>query len=164
MRAVLTSSGLIVSIMLIIFIHLTVISDNVIENETSNSLDSAMDYAYDKMMDNYEDINFVEYYKSSCYVWFDNDGYIEYISKDNNYNGTSGIYYETGEEVLTDDLMKRFCAVLQSRIKSSNSKITTQLIYRDFDTGTMQIRVIEEYTTPAHVTKSCYFEKTYSLI
>lgn len=164
MKLIMTSGGLIVSIMLIIFIHLTVVSDNIIEHETSSSLNSSMDYAYDKMMDDYEDISFVEYYKSPCFVWFDSDGFIKHISKDNTYNNATGTYYEKGEDVLTDDLMKKFCEILQSRIKSENSELIVQLVYRDFDTGTMQIRVIEKYTTPAHVTKSCFFEKTYSLI
>lgn len=88
------------------FIHLTVVSDNIIEHETNSSLNSSMDYAYDKMMDDYEDISFVEYYKSPCFVWFDSDGFIEHISKDNTYNNATGTYYEKGEDVLTDDLMK----------------------------------------------------------
>ena len=109
MKLIMTSGGLIVSIMLIIFIHLTVVSDNIIEHETNSSLNSSMDYAYDKMMDDYEDISFVEYYKSPCFVWFDSDGFIEHISKDNTYNNATGTYYEKGEDVLTDDLMKKFC-------------------------------------------------------
>ena len=35
MKLIMTSGGLIVSIMLIIFIHLTVVSDNIIEHETA---------------------------------------------------------------------------------------------------------------------------------
>ena len=63
MRPIITISGICVSIMLLIMIHCTIIGDNMRKNEVETSLNSSMDYAFDKMMDYYADKNFINYYE-----------------------------------------------------------------------------------------------------
>ena len=75
MRLFITASNLMVSIMIIIFIHTSLIGQTIRNNEINASLNSSMDYAYDKMMDYYEDPSFINnyIYNSSTGRWEIND-------------------------------------------------------------------------------------------
>ena len=59
MRLFITTSNLMVSIMIIIFIHTSLIGQTIRNNEITSSLNSSMDYAHDKLMDYYEDTSFI---------------------------------------------------------------------------------------------------------
>lgn len=61
MRGVITCSGAIVAIALIIMIHATITGNNIREDEVNQSLDSAMDFAFDRMGDIYADTDFTTY-------------------------------------------------------------------------------------------------------
>ena len=61
MRGVITCSGVIVAIALIIMIHATITGNNIREDEVNQSLDSAMDFAFDRMGDIYADTDFTTY-------------------------------------------------------------------------------------------------------
>ena len=63
MRGVITCSGVIVAIALIIMIHATITGNNIREDEVNQSLDSAMDFAFDRMGDIYADTEFTTYYE-----------------------------------------------------------------------------------------------------
>ena len=53
MRTIITGSGLIISLTLIILIHCSIIDLNLRHIEVSRSLDNAMDYSFDKLQDIY---------------------------------------------------------------------------------------------------------------
>ena len=60
MRGVITCSGVIVAIALIIMIHATITGNNIRGDEVNQSLDSAMDFAFDRMGDIYADTDFTK--------------------------------------------------------------------------------------------------------
>lgn len=60
MRAAITGSTLMVSVLLIILIHCTIIGNNARESEISSGLNNSMDYAYDKMLDMYSEEDFAQ--------------------------------------------------------------------------------------------------------
>lgn len=55
MRGVITCSGIIVVIALIVMIHASITGNNIRRDEVNRSLDSAMDFAFDRMGDVYAD-------------------------------------------------------------------------------------------------------------
>lgn len=64
MRGIVTCSGFIVAIAIIIITHAVITGDNIRRREVNQSLDSAMDYAFDRMGDVYADINYASYPES----------------------------------------------------------------------------------------------------
>lgn len=64
MRGIVTCSGLIMSMAMIIMIHCVITGNNIRRTEVNHGLDTAMDYAYDSMRDVYADINFTQYDES----------------------------------------------------------------------------------------------------
>lgn len=61
MRAVITGNSFLVVLALIVLIQTTIIGNNLRQEEVSQSLDSAMDYAFDEISDIYASIDFAEY-------------------------------------------------------------------------------------------------------
>ena len=61
MRGVITCSGIIVVIALIVMIHASITGNNIRRDEVNRSLDSAMDFAFDRMGDVYADKYFTTY-------------------------------------------------------------------------------------------------------
>lgn len=61
MRGVITCSGIIVVIALIVIIHASITGNNIRRDEVNRSLDSAMDFAFDRMGDVYADKYFTTY-------------------------------------------------------------------------------------------------------
>ena len=61
MRGVITCSGIIVVIALIDMIHASITGNNIRRDEVNRSLDSAMDFAFDRMGDVYADKYFTTY-------------------------------------------------------------------------------------------------------
>ncbi|EKC74850.1 hypothetical protein OBE_01640, partial [human gut metagenome] len=51
MRGVITCSGIIVVIALIVMIHASITGNNIRRDEVNRSLDGAMDFAFDRMGD-----------------------------------------------------------------------------------------------------------------
>lgn len=145
MRLFITASNLMVSIMIIIFIHTSLIGQTIRNNEINASLNSSMDYAYDKMMDYYEDPSFINnyIYNSSTGRWEIND------AKKN--------------EVI-DALMTEFCGALKAQ-KMSVTTLTVELKSIDFTTGIFEIKVTETYPFFfGNKTGSCTYQKRYTLI
>lgn len=68
MRTVITGSGLIVTLIICILIHSSIVSANIRDNEVNAGLNQAMDYAVDVMGDIYTDLS---------YQPENNDAYIE---------------------------------------------------------------------------------------
>lgn len=164
MRAIITSSTLIVTSLLIILIHCTIIGNNVRNCEVSTGLKQSMEYAYDKMMDMYIKEDFYNDYNKTVYVWYDSTGQIIYKSDnaDELYNGVTGVPI-SNSIIILDKLITCFCDVLQSRI-DSDGEISIQLLYVDIETGTFQIRVTEYFKYPfMHKEGQCMYEKTCSL-
>lgn len=148
MRSVVTGSTLLITLILIILIHCTIIGNNARENEIHSGLNNSMDYAYDKMMDYFYDKDFITYYKE-----LDAYGNVKYDSNGN-------VIYN--QDVISD-LMIYFCKTLQNRL-GSNGELKVQLLYIDLDTGTFQIRVTEYFEYPfMGKYGQCMYEKTYSL-
>lgn len=136
MRAIISAGTWFASITLIILIHCTIIGNNVREREISTGLTQSMDYAYDKMIDNFYDTEFMNYY----------------TNEDGSYN-----------ESIVKALMDRFCISLQSGL-SSDGTLKVQLLDVDLDEGILQIRVTETFRYPYMAkTGSFTFEKTYAL-
>ena len=61
MRGIVTCSGFLVVLAIIIIIHATITGDNIRREEVNQSLDSAMDYAFDRIGDMYADEDFSSY-------------------------------------------------------------------------------------------------------
>ena len=61
MRGVITCSGIIVVIALIVMIHASITGNNIRRDEVNRSLDGAMDFAFDRMGDVYADKYFTTY-------------------------------------------------------------------------------------------------------
>ena len=61
MRGVITCSGIIVVITLIVMIHASITGNNIRRDEVNRSLDGAMDFAFDRMGDVYADKYFTTY-------------------------------------------------------------------------------------------------------
>ena len=61
MRGVVTCSGFIVVFAIIIITHAVITGNNKRREEVNQSLDSAMDYAFDRMGDVYADVNYTVY-------------------------------------------------------------------------------------------------------
>lgn len=61
MRGVVTCSGFIVVFAIIIITHAAITGNNIRREEVNQSLDSAMDYAFDRMGDVYADVNYSAY-------------------------------------------------------------------------------------------------------
>ena len=59
MRGVITCSGIIVVIALIVMIHASITGNNIRRDEVNRSLDGAMDFAFDRMGDVYADKYFI---------------------------------------------------------------------------------------------------------
>ncbi len=150
MRTSITTSTLLISIVLIILIHCTIISQNARYTEVSTGLNSSMDYAYDRMFDYYSDKEFI-----NKYVVLDENGYAK---------------TQDGKLVFKDDvknvqanLVEYFCNVLKERL-GSDGKIKVQLLYMDLQEGTFQIRVTEYFPYPLlNKVGTCVYEKTYTL-
>lgn len=64
MRGIVTCSGLVISMAMIIIIHCVITGNNIRRMEVNRGTDTAMDYAYDSMYDIYADINFTQYDES----------------------------------------------------------------------------------------------------
>ena len=61
MRGVVTCSGFMVAFAIVIIIHATITGNNIRYQEVKHSLDSAMDYAFDRLGDVYADVDFTSY-------------------------------------------------------------------------------------------------------
>ena len=61
MRLIISSCGFMVTLSLIILIHSTIIGNNIRKSEVSNSLDIAMDYAFDMICETYADEDYSRY-------------------------------------------------------------------------------------------------------
>jgi hypothetical protein len=61
LRGVITCSGIIVVIALIVMIHASITGNNIRRDEVNRSLDGAMDFAFDRMGDVYADKYFTTY-------------------------------------------------------------------------------------------------------
>ena len=61
MRGVVTCSGFMVVLAIIIITHATITGNNIRRQEVKHSLDSAMDYAFDRLGDVYADVNYTSY-------------------------------------------------------------------------------------------------------
>lgn len=136
MKAIITSGTWLAALTLIILIHCTIIGNNVREREISTGLTESMDYAYDKMIDNFYDTEFMNYY----------------MNEDGTYN----------KEIISE-IMNKFCVNLQSGL-TSDGVLKVQLLDIDFDRGILQVRVTETFRYPyMGRTGSFTFEKTYAL-
>ena len=61
MRGVVTCSRFMVAFAIVIIIHATITGNNIRYQEVKHSLDSAMDYAFDRLGDVYADVDFTSY-------------------------------------------------------------------------------------------------------
>ena len=145
MRLFITASNLMVSIMIIIFIHTSLIGQTIRNNEITSSLNSSMDYAYDKLMDYYEDTSFINNYT---------------------YNDTTGRWEinEDKKDEIIDALMMEFCNALKVQ-KMSVATMKVELKSIDLTTGVFEIKVTETYPYFfGNKTGSCTYQKRYTLV
>mgnify|MGYP000008928192 FL=1 len=151
MRTTITTSTLLVSLVIIVLIHCTLIGHNARENEISSGLNSSIDYAYGKMMDYYEDKEFID-----KYVETDPFGFAKY-------DENNKLIFKIDVETVKKELVNKFCEILQQRL-GSDGKIKVQVLYMDLDEGTFQVNVTEYYAYPlSSKTGACMYEKTYTL-
>lgn len=150
MRTSITTSTLLISIVLIILIHCTIISQNARYTEVSTGLNSSMDYAYDRMFDYYSDEEFL-----NKYIVLDDSGFAKLVD--------GKLQFKTNVDTVKTDLIQHFCSVLQERL-GSDGKIKVQLLYMDLQEGTFQVRVTEYFPYPLlNKVGTCVYEKTYTL-
>lgn len=163
MRGILTSSGLCVALILLLLIHTSIIGNNIRENETQTSLNSSMDYAFDKMCMYFENTKLEDYLNTNVYVWLEDGKEIHnsLVSTDT-YNSKTYDKMYNGKEYIKRNVMEIFCRALQSTIKS-DGEIKVELMYFDLEKGTVQIRVTENYKGALNRQKECKFEKTYGM-
>lgn len=136
MRAIITAGTWLASITLIILIHCTIIGNNAREREISTGLTESMDYAYDKMIDNFYDPDFINYY----------------VNDDGSY-----------DESIVNELMDKFCVNLQAGL-TSDGTLKVQLLNINMEEGILQLRVTESFRYPYMGKTGVFtFEKTYVL-
>ena len=130
--------------MLIILIHTSLIGQNIRDNEVNSSLNSSMDYAFDKMMDYYEDEQFIDYYTYN--------------------NVTKKWEIDTDKEnEIVDSLMTEFCNTISS-LKNSEASMKIELKTIDLTAGVFEVKVTEEFPYfYGNKTGTCTYQKCYSL-
>lgn len=104
-----------------------------------------MDYAYDKLMDYYEDTSFVNNYT---------------------YNDTTGRWEinEDKKDEIIDALMMEFCNALKVQ-KMSVATMKVELKSIDLTIGVFEIKVTETYPYFfGNKTGSCTYQKRYTLV
>lgn len=142
MRVVITAGNLMVSLMLIIVIHTSLIGQNVRDNEVNASLNSSMDYAFDKMNSYHSDEKYKQYFS---------------------YDASTGnwIISDNDREKIEDDLMTEFCLILSAQ-KKSDADISVELINIDISKGIFEVKVTEKFPYYfGNKTGKCSYQKSY---